>query len=175
MPTPFTARSILADPIHCPAFGFGAGLSPVAPGTCGTLVGIPFFLALKDLPFLFYLFVVAMLFGAGVYLCGESAKRLGVHDHGGIVWDEIVGYLVTLAPVVMHLPGIDKSALWLWAWMAAGFALFRVFDIAKPQPVHWADRKVHGGLGIMLDDLIAGVYAALSLTILMKYFGTALA
>ncbi len=167
MPTPITARTILTDPIHFLAFGFGTGLAPVAPGTFGTLAGIPFFLLLQDFPVAFYVVATAMLFGAGVYLCGDSAKRLGIHDHGGIVWDEIVGYLVTLTPVIAHLPGIERPASWLWGWMAAGFVLFRFFDIAKPPPIRWADSKVHGGFGIMLDDLIAGICAAVLLAVLM--------
>lgn len=160
-------RNILTDPIHCLAFGFGTGLSPVAPGTFGTLVGIPFFLVLRDFPMPFYLAVAGMLFVAGVYLCGESARRLGIHDHGGIVWDEIVGFLVTLTPMIWHMPVIEKSPAWLWGWMTAGFVLFRIFDITKPPPVRWADQKVHGGFGIMLDDLIAGIYAAILLAVLM--------
>jgi phosphatidylglycerophosphatase A len=169
MSQPVNARTVMSDPVHCVAFGFGAGLAPAAPGTFGTLVAIPFFMVLRDFPVAFYLAATAMLFAAGVYVCGESARRLGVHDHGGIVWDEVVGYLVTLTPVIAHLPGIERPATWLWGWMAAGFVLFRFFDIAKPAPVGWADRRLQGGFGIMADDLIAGLYAALLLGLAMRF------
>jgi phosphatidylglycerophosphatase A len=158
------ARQILSSPVHLLAFGFGTGLAPVAPGTVGTLVGIPFFLALSSLGLPIYLAATALLFALGCYVCGESARRLGVHDHGGIVWDEIVAFLVTMLPLLLPLP---RTALPLWAWLALGFGLFRLFDILKPPPAGWADRQLHGGFGIMLDDLIAAVYAAGVLALLM--------
>jgi phosphatidylglycerophosphatase A len=162
---PLTARQVLTSPVHFLAFGFGTGLAPVAPGTVGTLVGIPFFLLLQPLGPGIYLAATALMFVSGCYLCGESARRLGVHDHGGIVWDEIVAFLVTMTPLLLSLR--RAAEIPLWAWLALGFVLFRIFDILKPPPAGWADRRVHGGFGIMLDDLIAALYAAVGLALLM--------
>lgn len=138
------------NPIHFLAFGFGSGLVPRGPGTAGTLVAVFLFWWLQYLPFVSLLLVVALAFVAGVGICGLASKRLGVEDHPGIVWDEFVGYWLTMcfAP-----PGLF--------WMLVGFVLFRFFDILKPWPISWIDRRVSGGLGIMLDDLLAGVYAGL--------------
>jgi phosphatidylglycerophosphatase A len=155
-PVQAAARTVFADPVHFLAFGFGSGLSPWAPGTAGTLVGIPFFYVLLQAGLLAYVAATLLLGLAGVYLCGESAKRLGVHDHRGIVWDEIVGYLITMLPVMVAPP----NGITVWMWVIAGFFIFRFFDVVKPPPASWADEKVHGGVGIMLDDVIAAVYSA---------------
>lgn len=152
-------KLILRDPVHLLAFGFGTGLSPVMPGTAGTLVGIPLFLAMHWLSWPVYLAVTALLFAAGILLCSQSAHKLASHDHPGIVWDEIVGYLVTMFPLLPALMGGQSNAP-LWFWVLAGFLAFRLFDILKPPPIRQLDRKVHGGLGIMLDDLVAGLFAA---------------
>ncbi len=120
----------------------------MAPGTLGTLVAIPIYWLLNELSPWNYLTVTTLLFGAGVWVCGTAARRLGVHDHPGIVWDEIVGYLVTMTAA--------PEGGW---WVLAGFVLFRLFDIAKPFPIGLVDRRVGGGFGIMLDDLIAGLFA----------------
>jgi phosphatidylglycerophosphatase A len=165
MATPIPPRQILGSPIHFLAFGFGTGLSPVAPGTVGTLVGIPFFLALQPFGLTIYLLVTALLFAVGCYLCGESARRLGVPDHGGIVWDEIVAFLVTMLPLLLDMP--RAVSVPVWGWLAIGFALFRFFDVLKPPPVNLADQHLHGGFGIMLDDLLAAIYAAVLLAGLM--------
>lgn len=146
---PLAWRDFLRTPVHWFAFGFGLGLAPRAPGTFGTLLGVPLFILLADLALAPYLTVLAVLAVFGVWVCGASSKRLGVHDHGGIVWDEVVGYLVTMTA----LPATP-------VWLIAGFLVFRFFDIVKPWPIGWFDRKVHGGLGIMLDDVIAGVMGA---------------
>lgn len=148
------ARAILLNPVHCLAFGLGSGLSPKAPGTAGTLVAIPIYCALSYLPWMFYLGVLAAAFAVGVYLCGKTAKDLGVHDHPGIVWDEFVGFWITMIAVPAG-----------WVWILSGFVLFRLFDIWKPWPIRWADRKVEGGMGIMLDDVLAGAYAFLVLQV----------
>lgn len=147
--------SLLKSPVHLLALGFGAGLSPKAPGTVGTLVGVAGYAFIEPLGWRAHGLIVLLAALAGIWICGESARRLGVHDHGGIVWDEIVGYWLTmwLAP-----PG--------WSWMLAGFVLFRFFDIVKPWPIRVLDRRVHGGFGIMVDDLVAGVFAALCLQLL---------
>ncbi len=144
------------NPLHLLAFGLGAGALPRAPGTAGTIAAVPLYLLLQPLAPLHYLLVVIAMFLFGVWLCGRVSHDLGVHDHGGIVWDEWVGLLTTL---------------WLappeWGWLLAGFILFRLFDIWKPWPIGWLDRHVAGGLGIMLDDLLAGLcgFALLQLTV----------
>jgi phosphatidylglycerophosphatase A len=149
---------LLLHPVDCLALGFGSGLVPLAPGTAGTLVAIPVYLLLQSLSLNLYLPLVIGLFLLGIPICTHTTQRLGVHDHPGIVWDEIVGYLVTMtfAP-----PG--------WAWVATGFVLFRVFDVIKPWPIGWCDRRVHGGFGIMLDDLLAGVMAAVVLHLMVVF------
>ena len=144
------ASVILKNPVHFLAFGFGSGLSKVAPGTMGTLVAIPLCVALSYLPVEFYIAGVVVLFIAGIFICGRSAQMLGIHDHSGIVWDEIVGYLITMTATPSG-----------WMWMVVGFILFRFFDIVKPWPLNWIDRTVKGGLGIMLDDAIAGIVSCL--------------
>lgn len=151
------ARLILGTPEHFLAFGFGAGLAPKAPGTFGTLVALPFWglLAWSAPPLMAYLGLCAVLFIAGCWLCGESARLLGLHDAPGIVFDEIVGFLVTTAPLL----GLPLGSAWL-GWTLAAFVLFRFFDIIKPWPIRWLDRHVHGGFGIMIDDLIAAGFAA---------------
>ncbi len=134
--------------VHFLAFGFGSGKAPVAPGTFGTLVGIPAYLLLQPLAIYIYVAVVAGLFGVGVWLCHVTEQDLGVHDHPGIVWDEIVGYLITM---FMAPAG--------WVWIAVGFLLFRLFDIWKPFPIRQIERRVRGGFGNMLDDALAAIYA----------------
>lgn len=147
-------RESLRSLYHWIAWGFGSGLSPVMPGTCGTLVGVGLYVWLPALPLVPYLLLILIMFVAGIWLCGQTAVDLGIHDHSSIVWDEIVGFFVTMI-----------SAPAGWGWVVAGFVLFRIFDIWKPWPINWLDRHVHGGLGIMLDDLLAGVYAAVLLQI----------
>jgi phosphatidylglycerophosphatase A len=146
------APRLLRDPVHFVALGFGSGLAPVAPGTAGTLVGVLLDPALRPLGLGGRVGVVALMFLAGVWLCGESARRLGVHDHPGIVWDEIVGYLA----LMLVLPGG-------WGWAVAGFVVFRLFDIFKPWPIRQLDHGVGGGLGIMLDDVMAAAWGAVLL------------
>ena len=138
--------------LHWLAFGAGAGLAPRAPGSAGTAVAIPIYAVIADQPIAAYLLAVALIIVAGVRVCGRTARELGVHDHPGIVLDEIAGFLVTMTALPAD-----------WPWIAAGFVAFRVFDIAKPWPISLADRKVGGGLGIMLDDVIAGALACLVL------------
>lgn len=149
--------NIFREPVLLIAFGFGAGLSPKAPGTAGTLVAIPLFCLLATLPSAAYLAVVALAALAGIPICGDAARRFGVHDHQGIVWDEIVGYWITMA-----LVPVSPTSLVL------GFVLFRAFDIFKPWPIRWADRHVGGGLGIMLDDILAGIAAWVVLQLLLQ-------
>jgi phosphatidylglycerophosphatase A len=156
MAEPVAARQLL-NPSCFLALGFGSGLLPVAPGTAGTLAAIPLYLLLQDLSLGAYLALVLVAVFGGILVCGYTATRLGVHDHPAIVWDEIVGYLITMTAAPAD-----------WLWVAAGFVLFRLFDILKPWPIGWFDRRVHGGTGIMLDDVIAGVFAAVMLQVLVS-------
>ena len=144
--TPF--RRLLERPVHLLAFGFGTGLSPRAPGTAGTLVGVGLYLLIGDLTWWGYVGVTALGFAVGVWVCGVTARNLGVHDHPGIVWDEVVGFLVTMTALPRD-----------WMWIAGGFAAFRLLDILKPWPIKLVDKQIPGGLGIMLDDLVAGIFA----------------
>ena len=145
---------VLRDPGHLLAFGLGLGLSPVAPGTFGTLLGIPLALGLTRLGEIGAALATALLFVAGVYLCGRSARALGVDDHPGIVWDEVVGY----ATAVLFLPPD-------WKWWLAAFFVFRALDILKPWPIREIDHSLRGGLGTMLDDAVAGLFTGLSLSL----------
>lgn len=153
--------SVLAHPANLVSFGFGSGLLRPAPGTWGSLAALlPFVLWLQHLPPLWYWAVVVLGFGLGVLCTRTSARQLGVHDHPAIVWDEFIGMWIALGAC----PGD-------WRWWLAAFVLFRLFDIAKPWPVSWADRRLQGGLGIMLDDALAGIMAAMALLLLLQVVG----
>ena len=115
----------------------------------GTIAAIPPYLLLSQLELLPFLIVIVVGFVIGVYLCDFTSRALGVHDHGGIVWDEFIGFWITMIAV----PVIN------WQWILAGFLLFRFFDIVKPWPVRLADKRISGGFGIMIDDVLAGLYA----------------
>ena len=145
---------MLLNPFHLLSLGFGSGLAPKMPGTMGTVVGVLLFILLPELNWLFYLGITVLAFIVGVFLCEYTAKALNVHDHPGIVWDEIVGYFITMFMV-------PKT----WLWILAGFILFRLFDILKPWPISIADKKVSGGFGIMLDDVIAAIFALIIIQI----------
>jgi phosphatidylglycerophosphatase A len=133
-------------PEHWLAFGFGAGLSPVAPGTMGTLVAIPLYLLLANLPSLLYVVATVALIAAGVWACNKIVAESGIEDPPAVVWDEIVGFLVAMTAVPLGLP-----------WIILGFLLFRLFDIYKPWPVSWVEARFNGtGFGIIADDLAAG-------------------
>lgn len=143
-------RFLLAHPAHFLALGLGAGLSPKAPGTVGTLVAFPLFWLLLGSPF--YWAWVAVFLVVGVWACAVTGRDLGVADHGGMVWDEIAAFLMVLPFAPPTLAGY-----------ALAFALFRLFDIVKPWPIAWLDARVKGGLGVMLDDVAAAGYAILCL------------
>lgn len=147
-----TPRQVLTDPVLFLAFGFGSGLARKAPGTFGTVAAIPLYCLLAQAPLPIYSLLTVLVTGVGIWICGVAAEKLAEHDFGGIVWDEIAGYLITLWLVPFS-----------WAAVFWGFVLFRFFDIVKPWPIRWIDRKVHGGLGIMLDDVLAGVFAGVLL------------
>lgn len=149
-----TREIALKSPDGLLAFGFGSGLSPFAPGTAGSLAAIPLALPLVLLPLPAALAVIAAAFLLGVWLCGRVGRRLEVHDHSGIVFDEFVGLWLILVCIPFH-----------WAWWLAAFVLFRIFDAAKPWPIGWFDRRVHGGFGVMLDDLLAAGYALACLAV----------
>ncbi len=150
---------LLLNPVHLLSVGFGSGLAPKAPGTAGTVVAIPLFLLIAELPLIWYLGIVVFGFLLGIYLCEATSKALGVHDHSGIVWDEIIGFFITMTLVPLT-----------WYWLLAGFLLFRFFDIVKPWPIRQADKNLHGGFGIMFDDVLAGLYALGCLHLLVLLF-----
>jgi phosphatidylglycerophosphatase A len=145
-----TAGFVFSHPVHLLAFGLGTGLSPLLPGTIGTLLAVPLYLIMQYLPLWGYLSITAILLCCGIWICQYTTRALGVHDYEGIVWDELVGYLVTMC---MAPHG--------WAWVVAGFVVFRFFDILKPWPVSWVDSHIMGGAGIMMDDVIAALYGFL--------------
>jgi len=155
-----TLATLVRNPVHALAFGFGAGLVPRAPGTVGSLLAIPIYLLLAPLPAPWYLALVAGLLLLGVWATGRCERELGVHDHSGIVFDEIVGQLIALFLAPTH-----------WVWLLIGFGLFRLFDIWKPGPIRWLNNRVPGGWGIMLDDVAAGMAAALCLQGLILVYG----
>lgn len=144
-----TFNQLVRHPVQMLAFGFGSGLATKAPGTMGTLVAIPIYYGLMMFDDGVYLSALLIVMLAGIWICGKTADDIGVHDHGGIVWDEIAGYLLTM-----------YWATFNWQNVVLGFVLFRLFDIAKPWPISWVDKKVDGGLGIMLDDVLAALMAA---------------
>jgi phosphatidylglycerophosphatase A len=151
-PTPGFAFS---HPAHAIALGFGAGLSPYAPGTVGTLVAWPLGWYLGGMmPPALLAAAIAPLFALGVWACAVTGRDLGVADHRAMVWDEIVAFLLVLAIVPRTL-----------GWQAAAFALFRFFDIAKPPPIRALERRFHGGFGVMFDDLLAACYSVLALAV----------
>ncbi|MEC7690337.1 MAG: phosphatidylglycerophosphatase A [Pseudomonadota bacterium] len=148
----YRARVSMKNPVHFCALGFGSGLIPLMPGTFGSLAAIP--LILLFAPAGNFIFITATILSciAGVYFCGKTATDMGVHDHGSIVWDEVAGMLLTFLFVPLSM-----------STLIAGFVLFRIFDILKPWPIGPVDKTVHGGLGIMLDDILAGIMACVSL------------
>ena len=155
---PIGRRDLFASPGNFLAFGFGAGLIPFAPGTFGSMAAVPFFLLLNSLGPLFYAGALVAAFLGGVILCARAAESVGVHDHPGIVWDEIVGLWVALCFIPFS-----------WSAVVLGFGLFRLFDIVKPWPIGLIDRRLRGGIGIMFDDVLAGIFANLVLRLLLPY------
>ena len=142
----------LKDPVLLLAVGFGSGLAPKAPGTAGTVLAVPLYMLMQPLPLVTYLLITTCLFIAAIWICTYAAEKLGVHDHPSIVIDEIVGYLITM---------VAAPAGWLPVLI--GFVLFRLLDAIKPWPISWFDRNINGGLGIMLDDVVAGIIAMMFL------------
>jgi len=153
------AKTIFKNPIHLLAFGFGSGLAPKAPGTFGTLAAIPFYIYASTLSLEYYIGLCLCISLIGIYICGKSAKLLNTHDHPGIVWDEFAGFFITMIAVPFS-----------WQSIILGFILFRIFDIFKPWPISWLDKHVEGGLGIMIDDILAGLLSLVCIHILLLYF-----
>ena len=153
-------KFLFAHPAHLIAFGFGSGLAPKAPGTVGTLLGFPLFWLIvtvaPDLPNQMILLTATFLLG--IWACGRTGRALGVADHGGMVWDEIVAF----ALVLMFTPALLFTPTG-WLWIALAFALFRLFDILKPWPIRLADSHLKNGFGVMFDDLLAAAYAIAAL------------
>ena len=143
---------LLRHPAHFFALGFGSGLAPKAPGTIGTLVGLPLFWLMADFSLISQLLYIFLLFVAGIFVCDKSGKDIGVADHGSIVWDEIVAMMLVLT---------FTPPSWL-SWLLA-FLLFRLFDIWKPFPIRQFDAKLKNGFGVMFDDFLAAIYAIFSL------------
>lgn len=154
-----SVKSWKNDPIHFLGFGFGSGAAPFAPGTFGTVAAVPLYLIMSQFSLPIYAVIVVLSFIVGVWICQKVGDDLGVHDHGGIVWDEFVGFWITMFMVPNS-----------WPWVLAGFILFRFFDIVKPWPIKWLDQKVAGGFGVMIDDVLAGVFAAICLHGLLYWF-----
>ena len=138
----------LTDPIQFLALGFGSGLAPKAPGTFGTIAAIPLLMLCASLTVTQYAVLIVLMSLIGIYFCGYAAKAAGVHDHPAIVWDEFVGLFITMFMIPLT-----------WQTMIVGFILFRLFDIVKPWPISWLDKHCHGGFGIMIDDIVAGLAA----------------
>jgi len=148
------------DPVNLLALGLGSGLARRAPGTFGTLAALPFLplFSMIGLPWSTLLLLVSAL--AGVAICGHAARSMALNDPGCVVWDEMVGLWLTLFALPLNV----------WS-IIGGFLLFRLFDIAKPWPISWFDQNIKGGAGIMVDDLVAGLFAALALRITLWMTG----
>ncbi|MFC4952467.1 phosphatidylglycerophosphatase A family protein [Acinetobacter puyangensis] len=143
--------------------GLGSGLFPKAPGTMGSLAVLLLYPVWIQIGLIASIVVIIIMSLVGIYICGRSADIMQVHDDGRIVWDEFAGQSIALLPLVYFYP------LFSWWWIFIGFALFRLFDIWKPFPIGWADQKVSGGLGIMLDDLLAGIMAAIVFIAILNF------
>ncbi|MEO6118092.1 MAG: phosphatidylglycerophosphatase A [Methylotenera sp.] len=149
-------KLLFQHPAYFFGLGFGSGLTKKAPGTFGTLMGLPLFWLIADYSFPIQLFIITVLFVIGIYFCSATGKAIGVADHGGIVWDEIVAIMLVLTFTPMQ-----------WQWWLAAFVLFRLFDIWKPFPIRQCDARLKNGFGVMFDDLLAAIYAIISLKIVL--------
>ncbi|MBB6242817.1 MULTISPECIES: phosphatidylglycerophosphatase A [unclassified Rhodanobacter] len=158
-------RALLSTPAGWLACGFGSGLTPVAQGTFGSLAALLPWLLLRSLSMPLYLLVLVVGFVVGVWACDVAGRALGVDDHRSLVWDEFIGQWIALVPLL--IPALLPIRLSIWWLLLAGFALFRLFDVWKPWPIRWMDRHLKGGMGVMVDDVAAGIFAAIVLALAM--------
>jgi phosphatidylglycerophosphatase A len=158
-------RALLSTPAGWLACGFGSGLTPVAQGTFGSLAALLPWLLLRNLSMPLYLLVLVVGFAVGVWACDVAGRALGVDDHRSLVWDEFIGQWIALIPLL--IPALLPIRLSSWWLLLAGFALFRLFDVWKPWPIRWMDRHLKGGMGMMVDDVVAGIFAAIVLALAM--------
>jgi len=157
---PPVPEAVWQNPLYFLAFGLGSGAMPFAPGTFGTLMAIPFYLALRSLPLTAYIIFVIAFFALSAYLCDRLSREIHVHDHPGMCIDEFAGFFVTM----INAPhGVG--------WIILGFILFRIFDIWKPWPIGLIDEKVTGGVGMVLDDVVAGLFSCAIIQILSLVLG----
>jgi phosphatidylglycerophosphatase A len=159
-------QALLATPAGWLACGFGSGLAPVAQGTFGSLAALLPWLLLRQLSLPLYLAVLAAGFVIGVWACNVAGDALGVDDHRSLVWDEFIGQWIALLPLL--IPALLPTGGFAWWMLLAGFVLFRLFDVWKPWPIRWLDRRVKGGMGVMVDDVVAGVFAAIVLALILR-------
>jgi phosphatidylglycerophosphatase A len=153
-----TLSFTFSHPAHCIALGFGTGLAPFAPGTAGTLLAFPLYFLLSPWLSPLSLFgAIVVFFGIGVWACERTGRDLGIPDHGGMNWDEVVAMLLVLMLTPEH-----------WAWWGLAFVAFRFFDVVKPPPIRYVDRRVKGGLGVMFDDIVAAFYTLLVLAVVKR-------
>lgn len=154
------AKIRLTNPWHFAAFGFGSGLIPLMPGTFGSLAAIPLLAGMHLLNDYWFIGITLVSFVLGIKICQKASDAMGIHDHGSIVWDEVVGMMVTFLFIPINITNL-----------IIGFILFRLFDILKPWPIRMFDKNVHGGFGIMIDDIVAGLMACACLHVLLYYVG----
>ena len=157
--SPEVPALVWQDPRYFFAFGLGAGAIPVAPGTFGTLMAVPFYLALAKLPLIGYILFVLIFIALASWLSDHLSRKVGFHDHPGMCIDEFAGFFVTMAFAPQGI-----------SWIILGFVLFRFFDIVKPWPIRLLDEKVHGGFGMILDDVVAGLFAMIIIQIISSFF-----
>lgn len=156
--TPINKTEIMRNPIYFAAFGFGLGFMPIAPGTYGTLLGVIIYIINYYIIGINGIALALIFTVLGVYICGKTALYLNYYDHPGIVWDEVVGFLITMLFVPFN-----------FIYLALGFVLFRFFDILKPWPINMVDQQIKGGIGIVFDDVLAGVFANLTLNLILFF------
>lgn len=146
---------VWTNPIYFLAFGLGSGVVPIAPGTFGTLMAIPFYLLLRPLPLLYYILFTIFFIAFSSWICDRISRDIHIHDHPGMCIDEFAGFFVTMI-----------NAPYGWPWILLGFSLFRLFDIWKPWPIRLIDKNWHGGFGMVFDDVVAGIFAMIVIQVI---------